>query len=538
MIPDAPYRTESTAERRTFDRLRAAFNGSGDDLTAFHSLNLTRHAYKRFGEIDFVLCGREGLFVLEVKGGGVSCESGVWTYTNREGVRSPSREGPFRQAESALHGLVNDLGSHLPGSVVSGLTIGFGVIFPDCEWRAESAEWDPRTLCDARDFRDLEGWLRRLFRYWRSKDSRARLAEPAGVRAVRKYLRPNFETAMPLYILTDRAAEEAARLTEDQMEWVDTITANPRVLCSGGAGTGKTFLAMELARRWTAAGSEVLLACKSPWLRRYLETRFAIPGLTIAVVDDVLTAARRAGRHTFDALIVDEGQDLFELESLDLLDRSLDGGLAQGTWCVFHDTNNQAGLVGRMDPEAYRYLLELAPARVTLRTNCRNTLAILESVQEETGADMGTRGIGAGPKVRRFRAGTPQEAAERLAEELVALLEEGGLSPGHVTVLSPHSFRESSAALLPERLARTLQILDEYSLRSFPPNRPSFAQIASFKGLENEAVIVIDLQEPARDGNEPLPLHYVAMSRPRAVLSLITLPAAPKVVTPGAQQPL
>ncbi len=525
MIPDTPYRTDSSAERRTFDRLRGAFNGPGEDLTAYHSLNLTRHAYKRFGEIDFVLCGRDGLFVLEVKGGGVSCENGVWTYTNREGARTLNREGPFRQAESALHGLVGDLEDHLPSAVVSSLTIGFGVIFPDCEWRVESAEWDPHTLCDARKFRDLEGWLRRLFRYWRAKAAHPTFADPASLRAVRKYLRPNFETATPLYVLTDRAAEEAARLTEDQMDWVDTIAANRRVLCSGGAGTGKTFLAMELARRWAAAGRQVLLACKSPWLRRYLETRFAIPGLTIAVVDNVRTAAQRAGRERFDALIVDEGQDLFDLESLDLLDRYLLGGLSEGSWCIFHDTNNQAGLVGRTDSEAYRYLLELAPARVSLRTNCRNTLAILERVQEATGADMGVRGIGAGPKVRWHRARSPEESAQLLAEEIGSLLDDGGLSPGHVTVLSPHPFPESSAALLPEPMGRMLQILDEYSLRSFPPSRPSFAQIASFKGLENEAVIVIDLPEPYREAEDLLPLHYVAMSRPRAVLSLITRPA-------------
>ena len=36
---------------------------------AIHSLNLPDHAYKRYGEADFVLVDRRGLIVLEVKGG-------------------------------------------------------------------------------------------------------------------------------------------------------------------------------------------------------------------------------------------------------------------------------------------------------------------------------------------------------------------------------------------------------------------------------------------------------------------------------------
>ena len=140
MIPDTPYVTHSNAEKRAFDRLRAAFNEPGvRDLVCYHSLNLTRHAYKRFGEVDFLICGREGLFVIEVKGGGVSCHDGVWAYTNRFGEVSESREGPFRQAESALHGLQGNLRARLPHRVVEQFTIGFGVVFPDCEWRAAGA---------------------------------------------------------------------------------------------------------------------------------------------------------------------------------------------------------------------------------------------------------------------------------------------------------------------------------------------------------------------------------------------------------------
>lgn len=522
MIPDSPYQTRSTAERRTFDRLRAAFSGPDRrDLVGFHSLTLTRHARKRFGEIDFLICGREGIYVLEVKGGRVACQNGVWRYTNRYDEISESREGPFRQAELALHGLMDSIRAHLPSQVYKQFVIGFGVVFPQCEWRVKGAEWDPATVADERAFRDFESWLFKLFRYWRSKAGSPEVADERAVRDLREFLRPEFEAVAPLHILSGEAEEQVVQLTDDQMAFVDVVAENPRVLCSGGAGTGKTFLAMELARRWTGQGKNVLLACRSAWLRRYLETRFVIPGLSTALIDSLELTMGRSGVVRFDALIVDEGQDIFDMDSLDRLDKVLLGGLADGSWCIFHDTNNQAGLVGRADPDAVQYLSSLRPSRVPLRTNCRNTRFILETVQQTLGADMGVRGVGVGPKVRRHVADGSEEGAALLARELEEFVDRGGLAPGHVTILSPESFEKSSAALLPEKTRRSITVLDEYSLRGFPPERVNFTQIANFKGLENEAVIVIDLAEPEGRRPEELSQYYVAMSRPRAVLSMI-----------------
>lgn len=521
MIPETPHGTHSQAEKRLFDRLRAACadeqNGS---LAAYHSLNLTRHAYKRFGEIDFLICGAPGIFVLEVKGGRIACQDGVWQYTNRYGVVSESVEGPFRQAESALHGLMANLRTNLPECAVSQFTIGYGVVFPDCEWRVAGAEWDPHVLADAHGLRDFERWLHKLFQYWRNKDGGNRQPDTATLKALHRYLRPEFEAAVPLHVQAGQVEERVVALTEDQMTMVDVVAANPRVLCSGGAGTGKTFLAMELARRWTAEGMSVALACRSPWLRRYLETQFSLPGLTVTLAESIQTACRRAGLDHFDALIVDEGQDIFDMESLDSLDAFLHHGLREGRWAFFHDVNNQSGLFGKQEEEAIDYLLRIKPVRVPLRTNCRNTRVILEKVQTALGADMGVRGAGEGPEIRERVVTTKEASAEMLSLEIREIVDEGGIASGNLTILSPLPFKESSAALLPESLKREILILDEYSLRNTPFSKISFAEISNFKGLENEAVIVVDLESPV-SGDKPLTMHYVAMSRARAVLSLI-----------------
>ena len=65
-----------------------------------------------------------------------------------------------------------------------------------------------------------------------------------------------------------------------------------------------------------------------------------------------------------------------------------------------------------------------------------------------------------------------------------------------MTILSPFELAESSVALLPADAARRIRRLDDYSMRNLPGDKVGFAKIEEFKGLENEAIIVVDLPAP------------------------------------------
>ncbi len=504
-----------------FDRLRRAFD---DGYVACHSLQPTRHPYKQFPEIDFAICCAEGLYVLEIKGGRISCQEGVWRYEDGYGNARESQESPFRQAETALWGLLDDLSANLPVTVIDQFTFGYGVVLPDCDWPNDSAaEWDLAMVADRRRSRNIEGWLRSLFGYWSTRGGNKGKADEDAVRQVLEYLRPHryprrdVSEESLFHQVTD-AGRRICELTADQMRMADVAEANPRTLCAGGAGTGKTFLAEKLARRWTDAGMQVALVCRSPWLRHFLSARVATPRLHVSLIGGVRLDCRRAGLKCFDAVIVDEGQDLFETGCLEILDGILDGGLKSGRWCWFHDLNNQF-LSDRFDPCAKSFLESLSPVRMPLRTNCRNTRIILEWIQNELGADLGVGGAGEGPDVRQQAVSDKEEAAVRVAGEIVELVDRGGLTPGSVTILSPFEYTQSSvAAMRPDAVARVCR-LDEYSTRNMPANKVGFATIEDFKGLENDAIIVTDLPVPA--GDDRSAAHYVAMSRARAVLSLI-----------------
>lgn len=516
MIPSEPLQTNSRAEMRAFDQLRATFSRPDQNgWFAVHSLNLPRHDYKRFGEIDFVVCGPDGLFVLEIKGGRVSCHDGIWETTNRYGETERLRESPFKQAEGALHGLRGKL----PASLSNVLVVGYGVVMPDVDRLPDSAEWDRAVLADGRDFRQFEKWLERFIKHWRAKDPRKSGAIPSQLKVLQQHLRPDFEAVVPLHVSAHEVETRIARLTEDQLRLIDVVEANPRVICSGGAGTGKTMLALELAKRWGASGMKTALACHSPWLKRFLE-RNAVPGLIVSLAESLHVAAKRAGIERFDALIVDEGQDILNMHALAHLDSFLHGGISDGRWCFFHDANNQSGLCGTYVPDAYEYLESVCPVRIPLKTNCRNSLPILQRIQGDLDADMGNSGVGDGPAVREVCVADADSAIQALEKELHDLVDVERFSAGDIVVLSPFPFSQSWASFLSGDLRESISVLDDASPRNMSRHVIGFAQIEDFKGLESEVVVLVDMPRPGH--SEPLrSFHYVGMSRARALLSMI-----------------
>jgi hypothetical protein len=513
--------TDSHAEKRVFDQLRTAFSGPNQTgWFAMHSLNLPRHEYKRFGEIDFIVCGPDGIFVLEVKGGGVSCRDGFWETRNRHGETNRLKESPFKQAESAMHGLIKKLPSALGHAFVS----GYGVIMPDVDNLPESAEWDRNVLADAKDLKQFERWLTRLIKHWRAKDSRATPASSEQLKQLQQALRPDFEAVVSLHVSASVVESRIARLTEDQLRLIDAVEANDRVLCLGGAGTGKTMLGLELAKRWTAAGMKVAMTCHSPWLKSFLECS-PVSGLTVCLSDAIRLTAKRAGIDKFDAVIVDEGQDILNMDSLAKVDECLKGGLEQGRWCFFHDINNQSGLCGDYVPDAYDYLSALAPVKIPLKTNCRNTLPILNHIKKTLRADLGNPCVGDGPSIREHFANDCQEAIQLTERELEMLTEKEGFVYGDIVILSHLPFEQSLASSLSPRWQNSMAKLDDASPLSSDRRSIGFAKIPDFKGLESEVVVLIDLPVPG-SSVDFRSLHYVGMSRARAVLTMINLPVS------------
>jgi len=513
MIPSVlREHTQSAAEREVFGILERTQLGEG--ACCLHSLSLSRHDYKLCAEVDFVIVTRNSVVVLEVKGGGVACRDGVWVFTDRFGVEHRKSEGPFQQARSGMYALRARLEDHFGSDAVRAFTFGYGVVFPDCAFAERSVEWDPVMVLDSsriRKRRDLTKPLHDLMRYWERKQQPLP-QPPLGFRdRLLHFLRPSFERLPSLCNRADALDETMDALTDEQYSRLDIIQENPRILCSGGAGTGKTFLALEVARRHAARGERVLVACSGRPLAGFLRSKIR------SDLVRVTTGEEMKGLGTaFDVLIVDEGQDLINLETLDVLDRQLIGGLEKGTWRFFYDANSQAGLLGRFDQDALTLLRSAGAVSATLSLNCRNTNEIVIQTKLLTGSDLGTPSAGTGPPVRYvFYSNQAEEAS--LLDEYWKELSAEDVGPGDISILSQVHLQESCIPSTRMFKKRRIAEVTETIAAVWPCVDATFSTIADFKGLENRFVLLVDLEQHGNLERLRSAL-YVGMTRARAGL--------------------
>jgi DNA helicase IV len=259
----------------------------------------------------------------------------------------------------------------------------------------------------------------------------------------------------------------------------------------------------------------VVFVCKSEWLKQYLTSKISNEFVTISTIDSAQVDMRRLGVDKYEVLIVDEGQDLFNVSDIDKLDNLLAGELDKGEWYIFHDANHQALKV--VDKDVLKFLNDIPHTEIPLITNCRNTNPILKYVENLLDVDMGKKDELNGPKVIQTFTSSETNTLENTINQLLT----NGVPPSHITLLSKLEYAKSSATLLSDKLQSKIVQLDDYSIRNFPSNEMSFAEIENFKGLENEVIILIDLPKPDKNIKKDKALYYVAMSRAKGLLNII-----------------
>lgn len=504
------------SERLVAEYLRAL----SDEWTVLHHVawQSRRGARQGDGEADFVLLHpKKGILVLEVKGGGIRLENGRWRSEDRFGQLHDIKN-PFEQATVSKYALIAWLQSRNLDHLVR---VGHCVAFPNLNTVPFLGPAAPREITWAQgDLSNIEIAANRVVQHWSLTSSLSK----KDVGDIVALLAPTITASKTIRQTAADTEATLLRLTAEQVETFARLRSARGGLVLGGAGTGKTVLAVARALQLARDGFQTALLCFNELLGQELEQRVGstpnlyastyhslcirelkrigtkIPGdLTSSFWEKeapmMLMEACDTGSTRFDAIIVDEGQD-FAPDWFASLE-STTGRDSLAPFYVFADPRQD------LWQRNWRDANERWPFTYELTQNLRNSRPIAEKVARTIGTPGPTRGAdGVEPTWKETRASDTEQAVMAALEQLF----DAGFGPKDVVVLCQTRER---ATRLRER------VVGPYSLGSWGGRGVPVETIARFKGLESEA-IVLALE---KDDDERLKaVGYVGLSRARSVL--------------------
>ena len=542
----------SNAEARFYENCRDRLPNDTVVIYGDGWLYKDRKGKVREGETDFVILSPSlGMFAIEVKGGGVAVDgvSRKWYSVDRYGDRHPIKD-PFRQASNERHALIAQVQGHPSWRKWSGMraVIGHGVLLPDVlNVDALVAPDRPRQIIGTgEDSVDPLRWLEKLAKFWRQEGDTGLGAQ--GVKLVESILCSPVEIRPALGLQLKRTEEQRIRLTKNQARILRTIGGRKRAVIAGGAGTGKTLIAIEKTRQLAGDGAIVLFLCFNRPLAVALQTNFTdTPNVTVTnfhqlAKERIEEADSRSGRQLlneaaaqypgnetthmfevqmpyamalagevltskFDAIVVDEAQDFGELHWLGITDLLSDQ--IQSPFFLFTDQNQavfkRPGSLPISDEPFY------------LTANCRNTYPIHSLAYRFYKGEPVDPPQLFGPNVEFIGGETSSDQALEIAKKVSQWTSNEGISEEEVIVLvarwpKAESYETLSKTKLP---GQTKWVIEE--LRP-APRTVRIETVPRFKGLEASAVILwISDKALDQDWHETL---YVGLSRSKGILCI------------------
>ena len=554
MIPPTPPPPGpgSRAEGALYAALEA---GLDDEHFVYHNLCYIERSSAREGQADIVVLHRQhGLLVIECKGGGVRRgRDGKWTRTVGSGQVEELRRSPWQQAQDQVRTLVRELSKRARKIKLASrfpLPFGFAVAFPLAEMSAEDLsplDIPAETVLDAGDLDDVATWVERCYAFWRNAagSPRGELSEAIFRQLRRKVLHPALNVVPTLSAAIRAERQALIRMTMEQAGFLERLLVNRRIAVRGSAGTGKTVMAVEAAKRLAEKGSQVLLLCFNKALGAHLRAVLKLdppaPGAVEALhfhqlcrrafdavnmpfeVPDaahvglrrhfwerttpvVLFEAFEAGAlEPYDAILVDEAQD-FAPDWWPAIEAGL-GDQTAGHLLVFYDP---AQNIFRATPFEPGDEFMICP----LTLNLRNTRQIAELVHRlghiDRPAEYGCP-EGEAPELRSQKG--PRHARTQIDELVRHMLAKQGMSPEQIVVLTPHSRPNSCLSG-----ATSLGGVSLTDTQGQATDAIVHTTIGAFKGLEADVVILADIHpSDPRCSRKEL---YVATSRARHRLIL------------------
>ena len=515
----------SYGEMKVYEALRSL----NDRYTISYSLSWVGvNENRTIGEADFVILHPDkGVLVVEVKSGEIEYKHGEWIQTNTR-TRASKRINPLNQARKSQFELMDRLyGADLDFPIPM---MCYCAWFPSVEMpagRSLPPEAAKEIVLDKRSLDNPEKAIVACFAYWETKFGSVRLDQ----RQFKKFvdtLCPHFHVVPKLKTKIEEMEASYIQLTNQQSALLDFLEEQRTAVIHGLAGTGKTVLAVEKAKRLASEKESVLFLCYNSFLRDMLKDNNAIPNVTFhnahslafeimgqsnAPIEEVLEEFEEYLEVVFDAenwrygnIIVDEGQDLDDR----LLNRLYDlVRTKRGCFYVFYDRNQY--IMKNQLPT----WIEDAECRLVLHKNCRNTAEVFKTSCSIMGLENLTFNEvhGEVPSIGFYQT---ESELEVIVAGFVKRCMDEGLLPEDVVILTLGTIGNSWISVDKDYVRQNLSLSKE-------SGKILFATIRKFKGLEAEAILIIDASMSSLMNEENRRLLYVGSSRAKNVLSIAML---------------
>ena len=544
MIPAFMDNLTPPGERYVFNLLTAG----PDNWVALHSLDLAPWNHGLRCEIDFLLIVPDaGILCIEVK------SHDKITFDGHRWHPASIAKSPFKQALDGRHTFYRRLKQIAPQ--FRRFPVVHCCIFPRASFQLPPnlsiQQWE---LMDARIFKKLDSAefcadLRNRIK--QSIEADINLAHPDFRLSedqveiiikccvpVQKF-RPDFREE-----IVCREKEIEALLREQQKTVLQLSQLNPRLIVSGGAGTGKTLIAMEVARRMAEVGYRVALLCFNQligeWMKKKIEQdKRSLPNLVTgraisimakmsgvqipkhpsrvywesnlpAEIEERITDPVFKASASFDYLVLDEAQDFMARPKLwQCLTNFINGGIDNGSFAIFGDFEHQILSAKNHIHQTLKSLIcSGRPVRWKLSENCRNYRIVGETAVQLAGMDESVyegylRSGGTVKDYDIYFYRHEKEQLERIAQYLREFKAKG-YNSSEITILSFRADNSSAAASLEQ---------EGYNLHPAwrTRNLTNYASVHAFKGLENKIIILTDIVLDEKEFRQDL--FYTGMTR-------------------------
>lgn len=496
------------------------------------------------GEADFLIVWPEmGILVIEVKGGTIKYDADTRGWFRVLGPNDKAITDPFEQARKNTHQIVDSISTKVYGGQKPPFSFGYAVIFPDCIYNgALPPGADSAITLSSKDLKDIDEKIARALRQW-SRTATPYEFSKDELSKVQRAILPAFNILPVLFRTIEEQEEKLLRLTEEQIRLLTFLSNNKRAAIEGVAGSGKTMLAKRQAEIFAESGKKTLFVCYNKELATWLKQgvhgemkdlinvyhfhglcahlckkagiRFSPPEHDSDTfwkeeAPNLLWEAVEFVTDRYDAVVVDEAQDFYPdwWQPLELLNTDEEDGYLY----VFYDPAQNLFNNGKV-------FIPAMGAPFLLPTNCRNTKMISNTCSTILEKEIATHPQAPEGVATEFILDKKHKLPSVVDSIIKKLVSNDKISNSQVVILSPSKFM-NSCLNGQNKVGGQPLIFDPMEWRN--GTGILFSTIRSFKGLEADIVILIDVVRPGSIENFTISDFYVACSRAKHLLKIIS----------------